>query len=409
MTDIVKDFPGVRALKGVQLKVRPGTVHTLMGENGAGKSTLMKCLIGIHPPTSGKIVFDGKEIRFKTTLEALNSGISMIHQELSPVPERSVSENLWLGRAPRKGLIIDHKKMRQDSIDLFQRLHLDVDPDEKMGNLTVAKMQMVEIAKAVSYDSKIVIMDEPTSSLTETEVEHLFRIIEDLKKKNVAIIYISHKMDEIFRISDDITVYRDGEYIASDRAENLNVDKLIQLMVGREVSNMFPKVDCPIGDTILKVENLSAGHAVKNVSFELHRGEILGMAGLVGAGRTETAEAIFGMRHITGGKIYKDGEELHIKSPEHAIAHKIALLTEDRHPHQEPFRRQSAEGSGRPLAADRSGHPDRRRADPRYRRRRQGRNPLADHQAGRRRQGDHHDLERAARSYGYVRPHRGHA
>ena len=330
MTDIVKDFPGVRALKGVQLKVRPGTVHTLMGENGAGKSTLMKCLIGIHPPTSGKIVFDGKEIRFKTTLEALNSGISMIHQELSPVPERSVSENLWLGRAPRKGLIIDHKKMRQDSIDLFQRLHLDVDPDEKMGNLTVAKMQMVEIAKAVSYDSKIVIMDEPTSSLTETEVEHLFRIIEDLKKKNVAIIYISHKMDEIFRISDDITVYRDGEYIASDRAENLNVDKLIQLMVGREVSNMFPKVDCPIGDTILKVENLSAGHAVKNVSFELHRGEILGMAGLVGAGRTETAEAIFGMRHITGGKIYKDGEELHIKSPEHAIAHKIALLTEDR-------------------------------------------------------------------------------
>ena len=220
--------------------------------------------------------------------------------------------------------------MRQDSIDLFQRLHLDVDPDEKMGNLTVAKMQMVEIAKAVSYDSKIVIMDEPTSSLTETEVEHLFRIIEELKKKNVAIIYISHKMDEIFRISDDITVYRDGEYIASDRAENLNVDKLIQLMVGREVSNMFPKVDCPIGDTILKVENLSAGHAVKNVSFELHRGEILGMAGLVGAGRTETAEAIFGMRHITGGKIYKDGEELHIKSPEHAIAHKIALLTEDR-------------------------------------------------------------------------------
>lgn len=312
-------------------------------------------------------------------------------------------------------------------------------------------MQMVEIAKAVSYDSKIVIMDEPTSSLTETEVEHLFRIIEDLKKKNVAIIYISHKMDEIFRISDDITVYRDGEYIASDRAENLNVDKLIQLMVGREVSNMFPKVDCPIGDTILKVENLSAGHAVKNVSFELHRGEILGMAGLVGAGRTETAEAIFGMRHITGGKIYKDGEELHIKSPEHAIAHKIALLTEDRrgngivgmlsikdntvlaslknygfplnhkkmredteeyvrklqyqntddrHPHQEPFRRQSAEGSGRPLAADRSGHPDRRRADPRYRRRRQGRNPLADHQAGRRRQGDHHDLERAAEVMG---------
>ena len=320
MTDIVKEFPGVRALKGVQLKVRPGTVHTLMGENGAGKSTLMKCLIGIHPPTSGKIVFEGKEIQFKNTLEALNSGISMIHQELSPVPERSVCENLWLGRAPRKGLIIDHKKMRQDSIELFNKLNLDVDPDEKMGNLTVAKMQMVEIAKAVSYDSRIVIMDEPTSSLTDAEVEHLFRIIAELKEKNVAIIYISHKMDEIFRISDDITVYRDGEYIATDRAENLNVDKVIQLMVGREVNNMFPKVECPIGETILKVENLSAGRAVK----------ILGMAGLVGAGRTETAEAIFGMRHITGGKIYKDGQELHIKSPEDAIANKIGLLTEDR-------------------------------------------------------------------------------
>lgn len=330
MTDIVKEFPGVRALKGVQLKVRPGTVHTLMGENGAGKSTLMKCLIGIHPPTSGKIVFEGKEVNFKTTLEALNAGVSMIHQELSPVPERSVSENLWLGRVPRKGLIVDHKKMREDSVALFRKLGLDVDPDEKMGNLSVAKMQMVEIAKAVSYDSKIVIMDEPTSALTDAEVEHLFRIIAELKAKNVAIIYISHKMDEIFRISDDITVYRDGEYIATDRAENLNVNKLIQLMVGREVTEMFPKVDCPIGDTILKVEHLRAGRAVKDVSFELHRGEILGFAGLVGAGRTETVETIFGMRTKTGGKIYKDGKEIEIKSPEQAIKNKIGLLTEDR-------------------------------------------------------------------------------
>ena len=330
MLDIVKEFPGVRALKGVQLKVRPGTVHTLMGENGAGKSTLMKCLIGIHPPTSGKILFRGQEIRYKTTLEAMNSGISMIHQELSPVPERSVCDNVWLGREPRKGLIVDHKKMRQDCIELFNKLGLDLDPDAKMVVLTVAKMQMVEIAKAVSYDSQIVIMDEPTSSLTDAEVEQLFKIIADLKAKNVASIYISHKMDELFRISDDITIYRDGEYIATDRAENLNVDKVITLMVGREVTQMFPKVDCPIGETILKVENLSAGRAVKSVSFELHRGEILGMAGLVGAGRTETAEAIFGMRHITGGTIYKDGKELHIKSPEDAIANKIGLLTEDR-------------------------------------------------------------------------------
>ena len=330
MQDIVKEFPGVRALKGVQLNVRPGTVHTLMGENGAGKSTLMKCLIGIQAPTSGKIIYDGKEVHFKTTLEAMNAGISMIHQELSPVPERSVCDNVWLGREPRKGLVVDHKKMRADCIELFKKLGLDLDPDAKMGDLTVAKMQMVEIAKAVSYDSRIVIMDEPTSSLTDAEVEHLFRIIADLKAKNVAIIYISHKMDEIFRISDDITVYRDGEYVATDRAENLNVDKVITLMVGREMTSMFPKVDCPIGETIFKVENLAAGKAVKNVSFELHRGEILGMAGLVGAGRTETAEAIFGMRHITGGKIFKDGKELHIKSPEDAIANKIGLLTEDR-------------------------------------------------------------------------------
>lgn len=330
MQDIVKEFPGVHALKGVQLKVRPGTVHTLMGENGAGKSTLMKCLIGIQAPTSGKIIYDGKEVHFKTTLEAMNAGISMIHQELSPVPERSVCDNVWLGREPRKGLVVDHKKMRADCIELFKKLGLDLDPDAKMGDLTVAKMQMVEIAKAVSYDSRIVIMDEPTSSLTDAEVEHLFRIIADLKAKNVAIIYISHKMDEIFRISDDITVYRDGEYVATDRAENLNVDKVITLMVGREMTSMFPKVDCPIGETIFKVENLAAGKAVKNVSFELHRGEILGMAGLVGAGRTETAEAIFGMRHITSGKIFKDGKELHIKSPEDAIANKIGLLTEDR-------------------------------------------------------------------------------
>ncbi len=330
MLDIVKEFPGVRALKGVQLKVRPGTVHTLMGENGAGKSTLMKCLIGIQPVTKGKIIFDGKEVQFKTTLEAMNAGVSMIHQELSPVTERSVAENVWLGREPRRGFLVDHKKMRQDSIELFKKLGLDLDPDEKMGNLTVAKMQMVEIAKAVSYDTKIVIMDEPTSALTETEVEHLFKIIADLKAKNVAIIYISHKMDEIFQISDDITVFRDGEYVATDRAENLDVDKLITMMVGRQMDAMFPKIECPIGETILKVENLSSGKAVKNVSFELHKGEILGFAGLVGAGRTETVETIFGMRHKTGGKIYKDGKEVNIKSPEQAIANKIALLTEDR-------------------------------------------------------------------------------
>ncbi len=330
MKNIVKEFPGVKALKGVNLQVRPGTVHTLMGENGAGKSTLMKCLIGIYHANSGEIYFDGKKVDFSSPIQALQAGVSMIHQELSPVPERPVCENLWLGRIPMKNkFIIDEAKMRKSAQELFDKLGLDLDPSEKMGNLTVAKMQMVEIAKAVSYDSKVVIMDEPTSALTEAEVEHLFKIIEDLKKKNVAIIYISHKMDEIFRISDDITVYRDGEYIATDRAENLDVNKLITMMVGREMTNIFPKVDCPIGETVLKVENLSSD-VFHNVSFELHRGEILGFAGLVGAGRTEVVETIFGMRRKTGGEIYKDGKKLDIKSPEDAIANKIGLLTEDR-------------------------------------------------------------------------------
>ena len=330
MRNIVKEFPGVRALKGVDLMVRPGTVHTLMGENGAGKSTLMKCLIGIHRPTSGEITFDGKKVEFGSPIESLRAGISMIHQELSPVPERPVCENLWMGRIPKKGLLIDYKKMRDDAKELFDRLGLDLDPDAKMGDLTVAKMQMVEIAKAVSYNSKVVIMDEPTSALTESEVEHLFRIIEDLKKKNVAVIYISHKMDEIFRISDDITVYRDGEYVATDRAANLDVNKVIKLMVGREMTSMFPKVTVPIGDVVLKVEGLSSGKAFHDVSFELHRGEILGLAGLVGAGRTEIVETIFGMRTRTAGKIIKDGKELSIKCPEDAIKNKIGLLTEDR-------------------------------------------------------------------------------
>lgn len=330
MHDIVKEFPGVKALKSVQLKVRPGTVHALMGENGAGKSTLMKCLIGIYKPNAGKIIYKGQEVLFSNTLSAMKAGISMIHQELSPVFERSVCENVWMGREPRRGIIVDHKKMREDCLELFKKLGLDLDPDEKMGNLTVAKMQMVEIAKAISYNSSVVIMDEPTSALTDSEVEHLFNIIEDLKSKNVAIIYISHKMDEIFRISDEITVYRDGEYITSDRAENLDIDKLITLMVGRTMDKMFPKVECPIGETVLKVDGLSSGRAFQNVSFELRRGEILCFAGLVGAGRTEIVETIFGMRTRTAGKIYKEGKELHIKCPEDAISNKIGMLTEDR-------------------------------------------------------------------------------
>lgn len=331
MLDITKEFPGVKALDKVQLKVRPGTIHALMGENGAGKSTLMKCLIGIYHKSSGKIIFDGKEVDFNTTIEGLNSGISMIHQELSPVSERSVAENVWIGRQPMKNkLMVDHKKMREDTVKLFEYLQVDINPDQKMKELTVSQMQMVEIVKAVSYNSKIVIMDEPTSSLTKREVSHLFRIIRQLKEQGVAVIYISHKMDEIFEICDEVTVYRDGHYIATNKVSEITMDTLVTQMVGREITDMFPKVDCPIGETVLKVEKINAGKQVKDVSFELHKGEILGFAGLVGAGRSETMEAIFGLRHITSGTVTLNGQPANIKSPVDAIAKGISFLTEDR-------------------------------------------------------------------------------
>jgi len=330
MTDIVKEFPGVRALDGVELKLRPGKVHGLMGENGAGKSTLMKCLIGIYHKTSGSIKFKGQEINFKSPIEALQNGISMIHQELNPVLERPVSENVWLGREPYKGFHIDHRKMREDTIELFKEMDLNIDPNEKMGNLTVAQMQMVEICKAVSYRPDIMILDEPTSSLTENEVEHLFSIIRKLRDNGCALIYISHKMDEIFQICDEMTTLRDGRFVGHSLAEETNVDALITLMVGREVSNMFPKVPCDIGETVLEVQGLNAGKLVKDVSFSVRKGEILGFAGLVGAGRTETVETIFGMRHKDSGTIRKDGRELKISSPQDAIHEQIALLTEDR-------------------------------------------------------------------------------
>lgn len=331
MLDIYKEFPGVHALAGVNLRIRPGTVHALVGENGAGKSTLMKCLMAIYGLTSGKIIYQGKETVFRNISDALRCGLSMIHQELNPVLERTVCENIWLGREPRKGFIIDHKKMKKDTVELLKELGINhIDPCALIKNLSVAQMQLVEIAKAVSYDAKIVIMDEPTSSLTTSEVEQLFRIIRQLKEKGTAVIYISHKMDEISQICDEVTVLRDGQFIATDKIENMDINQIISLMVGRKIDEMFPKVDCPIGDTILKVENLSSGKAVKNVSFELHRGEILGFAGLVGAGRTEVMEAIFGIRAMTGGKIFKNGTEIHIKNPADAIKNNIVFLTEDR-------------------------------------------------------------------------------
>ena len=328
---ISKAFGGTQALKDVQLQIRPGEVHALLGENGAGKSTLMKCIIGLYKADSGTITLNGKPFQARGPVDAINNGISMIHQELSPVAERSVAENVWIGRQPMKNkLMVDHARMREDTARLFEQLQVDIDPDAKMKELTVSQMQMVEIVKAVSYNSRIVIMDEPTSSLTKGEVDHLFTIIRRLKSEGVSIIYISHKMDEIFEICDEVTIYRDGQYIATSRVSDITMDDLIRQMVGREVKDMFPKVPCEIGEVVLKVDRINAGKQVKDVSFELHKGEILGFAGLVGAGRSETMEAIFGLRRITDGRLIFKGEEVKISSPEEAIRKGISFLTEDR-------------------------------------------------------------------------------
>ncbi len=329
---IRKVFPGVVALDGISLRFRPGSVHALMGENGAGKSTLMKILSGMYKPTEGIVLYKGVETEFNAPIESIRLGIAMIHQELSPVPHRSVMENVWLGREPLiKGTpFVDHRKMHDDTKRLLDDLELSIDPRIEMAKLTVAKMQMVEIAKAVSYNADVVIMDEPTSSLTKGEVEHLFRIIRRLREQGKAIIYISHKMDEIFAISDEVSVLRDGNYVGTYPAAELNTDKLIALMVGRELNEMFPKVECPITDVKLEVKNLSSPGAFQDVSFAVRKGEILGFAGLVGAGRTEVMETLFGIRHKCAGSVLIDDKPVDIRAPEDAIRHKMALLTEDR-------------------------------------------------------------------------------
>jgi methyl-galactoside transport system ATP-binding protein/inositol transport system ATP-binding protein len=331
MKNIIKTFPGVQALRGVDLQVRYGEIHALMGENGAGKSTLMKCIAGIYKPTGGEIVFDGQVQEPYNPSEALSKGISMIHQELSPVLYRPIMENVWLGREPlNKFGLVDHKKMHAMTKEVLKEIELDEDPSSLMSTLMVAKMQMVEIAKAVSYNSKLIIMDEPTSSLTEKEIKQLFAIMRKLKSQGKSIIFISHKIDEIYEIADRITIYRDGSYIGSENASDLKVDKLINMMVGRDIKEMFPKISCPIGDVRLEVKNLSTRRYFKDVSFAVRRGEIFGIAGLVGAGRSEIIETIFGMRPSIGGEIFIDGKKVDIKSPADAIKSGMAWLTEDR-------------------------------------------------------------------------------
>jgi len=333
MRNVSKRFPGVLALDNVSLSVKRGTVHALMGENGAGKSTLMKCLFGIYHMDEGSIIVNDQKCHFNSASDAMAAGVSMIHQELSNVPERSVAQNLWLGREPLNMMhLIDHKKMYNDTTTLLEGLNYHFDPGARMSSLSISQQQGCEIARAVSYNASIVVMDEPTSSLTENEVAHLFDIIRDLKSKGVAIIYISHKMEEIFKIADDITVMRDGKVIGTWPVHDLNGDKLISLMVGRDLTHRFPPVESKIGEVCLEVKNLCASNprSFKNISFELRKGEILGIGGLVGAQRTELVEAIFGVRGVASGEILVNGKPLKKIRPRNAIDAGIGLVTEDR-------------------------------------------------------------------------------
>ncbi len=332
MLNITKEFPGVRALNDVTFRLRPGTVHALMGENGAGKSTLMKCLFGIYAKDSGTILHNGQEVNYTSTLAAINDGVSMIHQELYPEPHLSVQENVWLGRLPTKHGIVDYKKINEDTRKLFENLKMDLDPKAIVRTLTVSKMQSIEIAKAVSHNAEVIIMDEPTSSLTENEVEHLFNIIDDLRSRGVAIVYISHKMEEIKRIADEISIMRDGNMIGTWPAHELTTDDIISKMVGRDMSNRFPPKTNHPGDVVLTAEHFTSinERSFQDVTFQLRRGEVLGIGGLVGAQRTELIESIFGLRALKSGKLTIEGKEVRISTPSDAMDNKLALLTEDR-------------------------------------------------------------------------------
>ncbi len=332
MIDVSKSFPGVKALDNVNLRVRPHSVHALMGENGAGKSTLLKCLFGIYEKDQGKIFFQGREVNFTSSKEALENGVSMVHQELNLVLQRTVMDNMWLGRYPTKGIFVDHSKMFTDTKRIFDELDIDIDPRVKVATLSVSQMQMIEIAKAFSYNAKIVIMDEPTSSLTEKEVNHLFKIINKLKKKGCGIVYISHKMEEIFQLCDEITILRDGQWIATQPLEGMTMDQIIGMMVGRELTQRFPEKTNQPKEVILEIEHLTAKNqpSIQDVSFNLHKGEILGIAGLVGARRTDIVETLFGIRERTQGSILLHGQIVENQNAHEAIQNGFALVTEER-------------------------------------------------------------------------------
>ena len=326
-----KEFPGVVALDDVQFRLKRGSVHALMGENGAGKSTLMKILAGIYTPDKGEVRLKGVEVQLKSPLDALESGIAMIHQELNLMPFMTVAENIWIRREPKNRFgFVDHGVMYRMTDELFTRLNIEIDPDIEVRHLSVASRQMVEIAKAVSYNSDVLIMDEPTSALTEREVEHLFRIIRDLRAQGIGIVYITHKMNELFEIADEFSVFRDGRYIGTHASTDVTRDDIIRMMVGREITQMFPKEEVPIGEVVLSVKDLCLDKVFHDISFEVRAGEILGVAGLVGSGRSNVAETLFGVTPASSGTISLFGKTVDISSPTVAIRHHMAFLTEDR-------------------------------------------------------------------------------
>ncbi|KPU83947.1 sugar ABC transporter ATP-binding protein, partial [Psychromonas sp. PRT-SC03] len=332
MTGISKSFPGVKALDKVNLRIRPHSIHALMGENGAGKSTLLKCLFGIYEKDEGQILFLGKQIKFDSSKDALESGISMVHQELNQVLQRTVMDNIWLGRYPKKYFFVDHKKMYADTKAIFDELEIDIDPKVKVATLSVSEMQMLEIAKAFSYNAKIVIMDEPTSSLSEREASHLFKIIMKLKNKGCGIVYISHKMEEIFSICDEVTILRDGHWIETCPLAGLDMNQIINKMVGRTLPHRFPPKTNTPKEVILQIKNITALNqpSIKDISFDLHKGEILGIVGLVGAKRTDIVETIFGIRERSSGEIVLHGKSLKNVDAHQAINNGFALVTEER-------------------------------------------------------------------------------
>lgn len=333
MKGISKAFPGVQALSKVNLELKSGEVLALLGENGAGKSTLMKILTGIYQKDEGSILYQGKEIEVPDTKTAQNLGISIIHQELNLAPDLTVAQNIFIGREPKKAfnLLLDEKKLNDQAQELFDRLNIQLNPRERIGNLTVAKQQMVEIAKALSFDSKVLIMDEPTAALTDSEIDSLFTMIRKLRHDGVGIIYISHRMEELKKITDRVTIMRDGTYVGTVYTQETTVDQIISMMVGRQIyQNQKPEIKNNSSEKVLEVKNLNRGTSIKNVSFELRKGEILGFAGLMGAGRTEVARAIFGADKIDSGEITIKGQKVSIKSPTDAVYHGIGYLSEDR-------------------------------------------------------------------------------